>query len=130
MQDLIPKTKHGQSQLAAKCPLNIQKALERYVEDICRIYGDRLKTVLLYGSYARGDFRQDSDIDIMILVDLPEEEIRRKGQSLSDITFEYNFDNSLQIMPVVKNQRHFQKWLRAYPFYNYVNNEGVELYAG
>ena len=31
--------------------------------------------ILLYGSYARGDFRPDSDIDIMILVDLSDDEI-------------------------------------------------------
>ena len=36
-------------------------------------------TVILYGSYARGDFRADSDIDFMFLVDLSDEEIQRKG---------------------------------------------------
>ena len=32
--------------------------------------------MILYGSYARGDFRPDSDINIMILVDLPDGHIR------------------------------------------------------
>lgn len=103
--------------------------LKKYVEDVHRIYGDKLRTVILYGSYARGDFGPDSDIDIMILVDLSDEEIRTKGRSLSDVTFDYNFDNDLEIMPIVKNQEHFNKWLRAYPFYNNVKREGVELYA-
>ena len=43
--------------------------LEKYVKDIHQLYGNDLKTVILYGSYARGDFGPDSDIDIMILVD-------------------------------------------------------------
>ena len=91
--------------------------------------------MILYGSYARGDYRPDSDIDIMILVDLTDQEITDKGHLLSDMTFEYNFDDDLMIMPIVKNSDHFHKWLRAYPFYytfckTYnIKKEGVELYA-
>lgn len=103
--------------------------LKHYVEDIKKIYGHDLKAVILYGSYARGDFNQNSDIDIMILVDLKDEEIRKKGRLLSDVTFNYNFEYSLDIMPIVKNLEHFNKWLRAYPFYNTIKREGIELYA-
>lgn len=110
-------------------PQILSDLLKQYVEDVHRIYGDKLRTVILYGSYARGDFGPDSDIDIMILVDLLDEEIRVKGRFLSDMTFDYNFDNELEIMPIVKNQEHFNKWLRAYPFYNNVKREGVELYT-
>lgn len=110
-------------------PQTLNELLKRYVEEVHKIYGEELRTVILYGSYARGDFRPDSDIDIMILVDLEEEEIRTKSHSLSDVTFDYNFDNGLEIMPIVKNREHFKKWLRAYPFYNNIEREGVELYA-
>ena len=110
-------------------PQTLNEVLKKYVEDVHEIYGEKLRTVILYGSYARGDFRPDSDIDIMILVDLSDDEIRRKGHMLSDVTFNYNFNNNLEIMPIVKNADHFHKWVRAYPFYNYVINEGVELYV-
>lgn len=65
----------------------------------------------------------------MILVDLTDDEIRMKGRTLSDVTFDYNFDNEMEIMPIVKKQEHFSKWLRAYPFYNNIKKVGVELYA-
>lgn len=107
----------------------LNELLKQYVVDLCKIYGSRLKSVILYGSYARGDFNPDSDIDIMILVDMTDDEIRKKGHALSDITFDYNFYNELEIMPIVKNQEHFYKWLRSYPFYNTIKKEGVELYA-
>ncbi len=110
-------------------PQSTNEMLKRYVEDVHKLYGNQLKTIILYGSYARGDYRSDSDIDIMILVDLEDEEIKEKGRSLSNVTFEYNFDNDVAIMPIVKNAEHFNKWLRSYPFYYNVRKEGIELYA-
>lgn len=105
------------------------KLLEQYVEEVKNIYGLCLQKVILYGSYARGDYTQESDIDIMILVNMSDEEIFGKGHELSDATFDYNFDHDIQIMPIVKNMEHFNRWIGAYPFYNNVQKEGVELYA-
>ena len=48
----------------------LNSLLKQYIEEIGKIYGEHLKFVILYGSYARGDFRPESDIDIMILLDL------------------------------------------------------------
>ena len=109
--------------------ISTKNILQLYVEDLKKIYGSRLQTVILYGSYARNDNTEASDIDIMILVDMSEKEIAEKKHELSDITFEYNFDHDLEIMPIVKNTEHFNRWLRAYPFYNNVKREGIELYA-
>ena len=106
-----------------------QTILNQFLEGVKRIYGNHLQNVILYGSYARGDFREDSDIDIMILVDLSDEEIKHKQPGLSDLAFEIAFENDIQIMPVVKNKEFFYKWVRAYPFFNNVSNEGVELSA-
>lgn len=108
---------------------DINSLLEIYVENVRKLYGNHLRKVILYGSYARGDNGPDPDIDLMILVDLLDTEIQQKGHRLSDITFDYNFEYDLGIMPIVKNQDHFTKWLRAYPFYHNIHKEGVEIYA-
>lgn len=42
------------------------------------IYGTALRKVILYGSCARGNFEQDSDIDIMVLLDSPVEKINEE----------------------------------------------------
>ena len=110
-------------------PEKIQNILEQYVSGVKDIYGTHLKYVLLYGSYARGDYHEGSDIDIMILVDLSNDEIRTLSGRLSDMTFDINYDHETMIMPMVQNLDFFNKWVRAHPFYNNVNNEGVELYA-
>jgi len=110
-------------------PETMMSLLQKYVCEIRNVYGNSLRAVILYGSYARGDYRPDSDVDIMILVDLADEKIREKSRSLSDVTYDYNDSHNLMIMPIVKNEAHFNKWLRAYPFYNTIKREGVELYA-
>ena len=43
-------------------PIRVDDLLKQYVNKIKGIYGSHLKTVILYGSYARGDYREDSDI--------------------------------------------------------------------
>ena len=37
--------------------------LQTYISEIKKIYGTHLSKIILYGSYARGDFRPDSDVD-------------------------------------------------------------------
>jgi len=45
--------------------LRIVRELHNHLD---AIYGDRLKGVYLYGSYARGDAREDSDIDVAVVL--------------------------------------------------------------
>ncbi len=75
----------------------------QYVEEVKKIYGDRLKSVILYGSYARGDFGPDSDIDIMILVDLADAEIEKYSKQLSWLTYDFNEEHGTDIKPMEKS---------------------------
>ena len=42
---------------------------------------------IVYGSYARGDFNENSDIDIMVLTSRSEEEIKLVEYELYDVAF-------------------------------------------
>lgn len=108
---------------------DLKQILVLYIEEIKAIYGDHLQKIILYGSYARGEATASSDIDIMILVDLDELEIKKYADMLSDITYDINLDNDIMIMPIVKNEGHFKYWVSAYPFYGNVEREGVALYG-
>jgi len=45
----------------------LNEILSRTVDQFKLIYGDDLKSVILYGSYARGDYDCESDIDVVAL---------------------------------------------------------------
>ena len=110
-------------------PITIQALITQYINKVKIIYGSHLRQIILYGSYARGDFCSDSDIDIMILVDLSEVELKRYSQQLSYMTYDFNLDYDLDIKPIVQNDIFFNKWIVNYPFYANVHKEGVVLYA-
>ncbi len=106
-----------------------QDLIEQYVVEIKKIYRDHLRQIILYGSYARGDFGPDSDIDIMILLDISDLELKQYSQQLSYMTYDFNLDNDIDIKPIVKSEEHFKKWMVNYPFYANVRREGVMLYG-
>ena len=57
-----------------KMPQRIENIINEFISGVNNILGKRAKKIILYGSYARGDYNKNSDIDIMILTDLNDDE--------------------------------------------------------
>jgi len=102
--------------------------LGKYLEIIKKVYGAELLKVVLYGSYARGDFDEESDVDLMILIDAQPKEERKKLYVLIDEAYDIKLDSELDIQPIVKSVYTFEKWKNTLPFYRNVENEGEVLY--
>lgn len=113
----------------SKIPNEISNIIEQFVKGVNEILGNRVKKIILYGSYARGDFNESSDIDIMILTDLTDDEIIEYREKIWDYAYDLEFDNNfdIQLSPLVKNIDKFNYWLEALPFYMNVQKEGVVL---
>lgn len=104
-----------------------QDILQRFVMEMKGLFGESLKKIILYGSYARGDNRDDSDIDIMILTALSDDEIRKIEDKVYDIAFDYELSDRVQISVNIRNEDHFNYWLGALPYYDNVEKEGIVL---
>jgi predicted nucleotidyltransferase len=91
--------------------------------------GEKLDKVILYGSYARGDFTDESDIDIMVIADMSIEELRSVEKELCHISWELGYENDLIVAVFLKDSETFYKFLPAEPFYQNVMRDGVLLSA-
>lgn len=111
-------------------PITIKKIVYEYAKDIQQLLGKDLSKIVMYGSYARGDFTENSDVDLMILVETPEEELRILAERVSDRAFDYLMKYGITISPVIKNEEHFNYWADNLPYYRNVRDEGVIIDAG
>ena len=100
------------------------------VTDAARLsLGNKLDKVILYGSYARGDYSEESDIDIIILAHIPNidrgSERSKIRALLKNIELEYDIVLSLK----VADCETFNKFLPVEPFYKRVMQDGVVVSA-
>lgn len=83
-------------------------------------------TIILYGSTARGDYNQHSDIDILVL--LPEE---RKSQfvplklAVMAVVYDIELETGILISPLVVTEDMWKK--RKTPFTINVANDGIAI---
>lgn len=108
-------------------PEQIQNVMFLFAQEVKEILGKDLRKIIVYGSYARGDFDEDSDVDVMVLTSLAENEIKPIEYKLYDVAFDFLMDYGVDISVIVKNKEHFEFWLGALPFYDNVEKEGVTI---
>ena len=83
-------------------------------------------TVILYGSYARGEEKIGSDIDLLVLLD--KNEITWEDEKkISFLLYDIEFDMGIIISPLILSKKDWEKRHYITPFYENVRNEGVIL---
>lgn len=84
---------------------DIEPILEQVKKSLQKIYGEKLKRVILYGSYARGDATEGSDIDIIVLFDEIKDfdaELDTLFEVIGQIDFKY--DTLISVLPLEEKQ--------------------------
>lgn len=105
----------------------IREVIDKFAEEAKRIYGIKLEGLILYGSCARGDFQNDSDIDILILLNVPLEDISSERNRILDISDKLDLEYDVVLAPVVQNYELYQKYIPVSSFYQNVEREGVKI---
>lgn len=106
-----------------------KKILGEFVEALKKLYDTDLKKVILYGSYARGDFRDYSDMDTIVLLDMDEKNLQNRRKELSDLTYDFNEKYNVEISAILESYSHYIGWQKVHPLYQNIKNDGVILYA-
>lgn len=108
----------------------VSNILYDFTKQLKDMLQSNLSRVLVYGSYARGDYRENSDVDVMVLVKLSEDEIKGITSNVYDLSYDIELEKGIHISVVIKNEEQFDYWVDALPFYRNVSREGVEIKAG
>ncbi len=112
------------------CNKNQAISILNEVYESCNpIFNNAIKDAFLYGSYARGDYHSESDVDILLTVDIPVEEISTRRNAVASITSELSLKNDVTVSVTVKPLEQFLRFADVQPFYKNVIKEGVR-YAG
>lgn len=110
-------------------PNKINKIIDKFIIEISNLLQNRLKKVILYGSYAKGNFNKNSDIDIMILTDMNEDEIKKYRNIIREIACNIEIENDIVISPLLRNIEKYNNRIDVIPFYYNAQNEGLILYG-
>lgn len=106
-------------------PDTVSEIMYQFSQQLKRIFGTRLSKVIVYGSYARGDYRENSDVDVMILVKMSDEEIKKMENDVYDLAFDIEMNTGIDISPIIKSVAQYEYWVDTLPFYRNVREEGV-----
>lgn len=102
------------------------KALMDFRDRVVKELGNRINAIILYGSVARGEAGEESDIDVLIVG--RDKEVRSK---VSEISYEIDYENSFEtfITPVYYTKEEIEHRIRVRsPFILEVLKDGVVLY--
>ncbi len=93
------------------------------------VFGAEMVEVLLYGSYARGDYEQDSDIDLVAIVHGERKELQEKLKRIWDISADLELEHGIIISPTVIPYDEYVKYREDIPYYRNISREGVKISA-
>lgn len=112
---------------------NVSNTLEEISAETVRrvpaIMREHLKRIILFGSCARGDYSEESDIDIAILVDCDRRETSRYKNDLVRLSAEMDLKNMVVVNFVCLPYSEFCEKQSYYPFYSNIEKEGKVIYG-
>ena len=107
--DRLQKSKHN----------SIDETVTRFVKQVVKI--------VLYGSYARGTFDAESDIDIAAIVKGEREELQRKLREVWVLSSDLELEYETILSPTVIPYEEFEKYRNALPYYRNIEEEGIDI---
>jgi len=104
----------------------LQNAVNEFYILCKKHYGECVHDIILYGSYARGDYKENSDIDIMVVVK-DGTKIRTPDMELCSIASSIDYKYDVFIMPLVRTKSEYESKKHIAGFYNNIYMEGVSI---
>lgn len=99
---------------------DIRESLKIFIHTLVKVF--KIERIILFGSYARGDYHENSDIDLIIVGNFEERFFDRIGNILDLVPY------NLNIEPLVYTKNEFQKMSEnGNPFILNAISEGLNI---
>ena len=92
-----------------------------------KVLGDKLIKVILFGSYARGNNDNESDIDFFILANIELNEIRKISSAIGELISHLELEYDVVISIHTVSSSNFFEYRKILPYYMNIEKEGIEL---
>lgn len=92
-------------------------------------FGGKVQEIILFGSYARNEADDESDIDVMILLDIPREELPHLRRKAAQIAGKLLDEHGLVVSPILESKAFFDRNRLMYPFFRNIDQEGIRYVA-
>lgn len=91
------------------------------------VYGKNIVGIFLYGSYARGDYSNESDIDITAIVRGKRRDLQDKLKGIWDTSADIGLEYDTVISPTIIPYDEFEQYKEILPYYINIAKEGKRI---
>ena len=99
---------------------------EDLIHGLLDIFSDNILAIILYGSVARNENTDDSDIDIAIIVKNEMDDATKEQFIRWSAELDLRYDRVFSIIDI--QEENMEKWGKVLPFYQNVQKEGIVLW--
>ncbi len=110
-------------------PAEALRILDELVHICNLVFPKPFQDAYLYGSNARGDQHEESDIDILLTVVMNESELPFYRKALARVCSDLSLKHDVMVSPTIKPSEQFHRYSSVLPYYQTVIREGIR-YAG
>ncbi len=105
----------------------VKNLIHEAEQKIKTLFGDKLSKIILYGSYARGDHNNWSDMDIIALVD--DDDLNRFDKQILRISVDLSIAYDVDLSIFIESESSFNENVDVIPLFKNINKEGINIYA-
>ena len=106
----------------------LEKIKKMIVEEIPKVMKKDCRQIVLYGSYARGDYSEDSDVDVAIITACDREHAKEYNDSIDSVAADIGIDTLAVVNFVCLPYVEYEGKKTWYPYFKNIAREGVLLY--
>ena len=99
---------------------------EDLTQGVVDLFSDSILAIILYGSVARNDNTDDSDIDIVIIIKNEMDDATKERFIHWSAELDLRYDRVFSIIDI--QEENMEKWGNVLPFYQNIQKEGIILW--